>query len=48
MANVFELQAESRKEHGKAASRRLRRQEARVPAIVYGAGKEPKSITPLQ
>jgi len=39
----FELTAESRKDVGKGASRRLRRSGA-VPAIVYGAGKKPMSI----
>lgn len=43
---VFELQAEPRTTAmGGAASRRMRRLENRIPAIIYGAGKEPTSIT---
>ncbi len=38
------LEAEARKEVGKGASRRLRRLENKVPAIVYGGDKKPKSI----
>ncbi len=37
---LFELNAEVRKDMGKGASRRLRR-TGNVPAILYGAGKEP-------
>jgi large subunit ribosomal protein L25 len=44
MANLFELSAEVRLNHGKAASRRFRRLNNKVPAIVYGANKEPLSI----
>lgn len=44
MSANFELQAEPRAEQGKGASRRLRR-AGKLPAIVYGAGKEPVSIT---
>jgi len=45
MSNLFELDAEMRKEIGKGASRRLRRKAGLVPAIIYGAGKEPLMIT---
>ncbi len=45
MADMFQLSAEVRSNHGKAASRRLRRTEERVPGVVYGAGKEPASIS---
>ncbi len=38
------INAIMRKDQGKGASRRLRHQE-QVPAIVYGAGKEPSAIT---
>ncbi|CAC9457736.1 LSU ribosomal protein L25p [uncultured Gammaproteobacteria bacterium] len=38
------INATMRKDQGKGASRRLRHQE-QVPAIVYGAGKEPSAIT---
>ncbi|MDC9715017.1 MAG: 50S ribosomal protein L25/general stress protein Ctc [Gammaproteobacteria bacterium] len=37
------INATVRKDQGKGASRRLRHQE-QVPAIVYGAGKEPSTI----
>ncbi len=40
----FQLKAEPRSDKGKGASRRLRRAN-RVPAIMYGADKEPTSIT---
>ena len=39
----FELHADIRSEQGKGAVRRLRR-SGRIPAIMYGAGKEPTSI----
>ena len=38
------INATMRKDQGKGASRRLRHQE-QVPAIIYGAGKEPNMIT---
>jgi len=34
------INATARDDQGKGASRRLRREE-KIPAIVYGAGKEP-------
>lgn len=34
-----------RKDVGKGASRRLRREQNQIPAIVYGAGKDPVSLT---
>ena len=40
----FEIVAEARAEQGRARSRKLRR-SGRVPAVVYGGGKEPASIT---
>ena len=43
MSNKIELNAESRSDLGKGASRRLRR-FGKTPAIVYGVG-EPASIT---
>jgi len=43
MAISFELEAQTRQDKGKGASRRLRLAE-QVPAILYGAGKE---ATPL-
>jgi len=39
------LEAEARTDMGKGASRRLRRLESRVPAILYGGGKDPISLT---
>ncbi len=39
MGIAYELEAQTRQEKGKGASRRLRRAE-QVPAILYGAGKE--------
>ena len=44
MSESFEVSAESRTEQGKGASRRLRR-DGKVPGVVYGAGKDPVSIT---
>ena len=44
MSVEFELNAEIREDLGKGASRRLRR-SGRIPAVVYGAGKPPVSIT---
>ena len=44
MAVEFELNAGLRKDKGKGASRRLRR-EGMVPAILYGGDKQPQSIT---
>ena len=41
----FELNAELRKDKGKGASRRLRRKADMIPAILYGAGKEPLPLT---
>ncbi len=43
---VYELKAEPRNELGKSASRRLRR-SGRIPGTVYGANKEPQSISLL-
>lgn len=45
MSTEFILNAEARALHGKGASRRLRRLEQKVPAILYGAGKDPQSIS---
>ncbi len=42
--SIFELEAESRTDQGKGASRRLRR-EGMVPAVIYGAGQDPQSIS---
>ncbi|MDF1781934.1 MAG: 50S ribosomal protein L25/general stress protein Ctc [Alcanivoracaceae bacterium] len=45
MSNEFSLSAETRDDTGKGASRRLRRTESRVPAIVYGGKSEPQKIS---
>ncbi|MBN8432344.1 50S ribosomal protein L25/general stress protein Ctc [Microbulbifer salipaludis] len=44
----FKLNASVRSDEGKGASRRLRRLEAKVPAIIYGGESEPQSIALLQ
>ncbi|MDR9452565.1 MAG: 50S ribosomal protein L25, partial [Wenzhouxiangella sp.] len=44
MSKTFKIQAKLREDVGKGASRRLRR-AGRVPAIVYGAGREPTMLT---
>lgn len=41
----FELNAKSREDKGKGASRRLRRIAGEVPAIVYGGKKDPENIS---
>ena len=43
---VYELKAEPRNDLGKSAARRLRR-SGRIPGTVYGASKEPQSISLL-
>jgi len=43
MKTTFTLSAEARNDVGKGASRRLRR-AGKVPAIIYGTGKEPKTV----
>jgi large subunit ribosomal protein L25 len=45
MSDAFELTAEVREDMGKGASRRLRRLEEKVPAILYGADKAPTPLT---
>ncbi len=45
MSTPLSFNAELRESRGKADSRRLRRQADRVPAIVYGAGKENQQLT---
>ncbi len=43
MAQIHEIKAESRKDEGKGASRRLRR-AGNVPAVLYGAKEAPVSL----
>jgi large subunit ribosomal protein L25 len=45
--NEFALNAELRSDLGKGASRRLRRNVAMVPAVVYGGDKAPVSVSLL-
>ena len=45
--NDFALNAEVRSDLGKGASRRLRRNAALVPAVVYGGDKAPLSVSLL-
>ena len=44
MADKFDLIADYREDAGKGSSRRLRRQ-GKVPAIIYGAGRPPRSLS---
>jgi large subunit ribosomal protein L25 len=46
MKSEFEINAQSREDAGKGASRRLRR-TAQVPGVVYGGKSEPKMISLL-
>lgn len=45
MSDAFELNCSVRTEQGKGASRRLRRLNNQIPAILYGGGKDPLSLT---
>ncbi len=45
MSGAFELEANRRDDVGKGASRRLRRLDKKIPAIVYGGGEDPVQIT---
>ena len=47
MTAEFALNAEARSDLGKGASRRLRRNVAMVPAVIYGGEKAPQSISLL-
>jgi len=45
MSVSFTLNAHDRTDAGKGASRRLRRLEARLPAVIYGGSKDAQSIS---
>jgi len=45
--NQFAISADKRCDLGKGASRRLRRNQSRVPAVIYGADKPAESISLL-
>jgi len=45
MSEAFVLEAKRRANVGKGASRRLRRLEGQIPAIIYGGSAEPTNIT---
>lgn len=45
MSNQIVIFAEKRSKQGKGASRRLRRVESKVPAILYGGNKEPQLLS---
>ncbi|HVL02558.1 MAG TPA: 50S ribosomal protein L25/general stress protein Ctc [Dongiaceae bacterium] len=45
MSNEFTIEATTRSDLGKGASRRLRRLENRIPGILYGADKAPTPIS---
>src|SRR5690606_26248033 len=47
MSNEFTIEAHTRNDLGKGASRRLRRLENRVPGILYGSDKTPTPISVL-
>ena len=42
MSDAFIVVAEARADEGKGASRRLRRLEGKIPAVIYGAINPPK------
>ncbi|SDX26392.1 50S ribosomal protein L25/general stress protein Ctc [Marinobacter mobilis] len=45
MSQEFVLEVALRDDQGKGASRRLRREEGKVPAIIYGGGKDATAIS---
>jgi large subunit ribosomal protein L25 len=45
MSESFTVVAEARADAGKGASRRLRRLEGKIPAVIYGADKPAQSLT---
>ena len=45
MSEAFIVVAETRVDEGKGASRRLRRLEGKMPAVIYGVGQDAQSLT---
>ncbi|QSP96243.1 50S ribosomal protein L25/general stress protein Ctc [Marinobacter salinisoli] len=45
MSQDFVIEAFPRDDQGKGASRRLRREERKIPAIIYGGGKDATAIS---
>ena len=45
MSESFIVVAETRVDEGKGASRRLRRLEGKMPAVIYGIGQDAQSLT---
>jgi large subunit ribosomal protein L25 len=45
MSESFIVVAETRVDEGKGASRRLRRLEGKMPAVIYGTGQDAQSLT---
>ena len=45
MSESFTVAAEARADEGKGASRRLRRLEGKMPAVIYGGGQPAQSLT---
>ena len=45
MSESFSVVAETRVDEGKGASRRLRRLEGKMPAVIYGTDQEAQSLT---
>ncbi len=45
MSDQLAISAKLRNDLGKGASRRLRRNADEIPAVIYGAGKEPSALT---
>ena len=45
MSDAFIVVAEARADKGKGASRRLRRLEGKIPAVIYGGDQPAQSLT---
>ncbi|OEY66846.1 50S ribosomal protein L25/general stress protein Ctc [Marinobacter sp. X15-166B] len=45
MSQEFVIEAFLRDDQGKGASRRLRREEKKIPAVIYGGGKDAVSVS---